>query len=62
MDRMARCRSKDEGHRVGIEIARKIIERISPRVAGFQVSAPLGNVETALAVLGTQVKSGTKNS
>jgi len=47
---------------VGIEIARKIIERISPRVAGFQVSAPLGNVETALAVLGAQVKSGTKNS
>jgi homocysteine S-methyltransferase len=62
LDRMARCRSKEEGHRVGIEIARKIIERISPRVAGFQVSAPLGNVETALAVLGTQVKPGPKNS
>jgi homocysteine S-methyltransferase len=51
LDRMARCRSKEEGHRVGIEIARKIIERIAPRVSGFQVSAPLGNVETALAVL-----------
>ncbi|OGP77115.1 MAG: bifunctional homocysteine S-methyltransferase/methylenetetrahydrofolate reductase [Deltaproteobacteria bacterium RBG_16_64_85] len=51
LDRMARCRSKEEGHRVGIEIARKIIEEISTRVSGFQVSAPLGNVETALAVL-----------
>jgi homocysteine S-methyltransferase len=62
LDRMARCRSKEEGHRVGIEIARRIIERITPRVAGFQVSAPLGNVETALAVLGAQVKTGAKNS
>jgi homocysteine S-methyltransferase len=62
LDRMARCRSKEEGHRVGIEIARKIIERISPRVSGFQVSAPLGNVETALAVLDKQGKPGIKNS
>jgi homocysteine S-methyltransferase len=58
LERMSRCRSKEEGHRVGIEIARKIIERISPRVGGFQVSAPLGNVETALAVLGRPAKSG----
>jgi len=62
LDRMARCRSKEEGHRVGIEIARKIIEQISPRVNGFQVSAPLGNVETALAVLGRQGKPGSKDS
>ena len=62
LDRMARCRSKEEGHRVGIEIARKIVERISPRVSGFQVSAPLGNVETALAVLDRQGKPGLKNS
>jgi len=62
LDRMARCRSKEEGHRVGIEIARKIIEQISPRVSGFQVSAPLGNVETALAVLGGQGKPSPKYS
>jgi homocysteine S-methyltransferase len=62
LDRMARCRSKEEGHRVGIEIARKIIERISPRVSGFQVSAPLGNVETALAVLDKQGRPGAKIS
>ncbi len=62
LDRMARCRSKEEGHRVGIEIARKIIEQISPRVSGFQVSAPLGNVETALAVLGGQGNPSPKDS
>jgi homocysteine S-methyltransferase len=62
LDRMARCRSKEEGHRVGIEIARKIIEQISTRVSGFQVSAPLGNVETALAVLGGQGKPSPKDS
>ncbi|MGE5753847.1 MAG: bifunctional homocysteine S-methyltransferase/methylenetetrahydrofolate reductase [Deltaproteobacteria bacterium] len=58
LERMSRCRSKEEGHRVGIEIARKIIERISSRVNGFQVSAPLGNVDTALAVLGKTARSG----
>ena len=55
--RMARCRSREEGQRVGIEIARKILDQVSPRVCGFQVSAPLGNVEIALAVLGKEGKS-----
>ncbi|HBO70149.1 MAG TPA: hypothetical protein DD658_08505 [Deltaproteobacteria bacterium] len=52
LDRMARCRTREEGHRTGIEIARETIERILPRVSGLQVSAPFGKVETALAVLG----------
>jgi methionine synthase I (cobalamin-dependent)/5,10-methylenetetrahydrofolate reductase len=51
LDRMARCRTKEESRRTGIDIARSTILRISPRVSGFQVSAPLGSVETALAVL-----------
>ncbi len=55
--RMSRCRSRDEGQRVGIEIARKILDQVSQRVCGFQVSAPLGNVEIALAVLGKDGKS-----
>jgi homocysteine S-methyltransferase len=54
LSRMARCRSREEGQRVGIEIARKIVDQVSPRVCGFQVSAPLGNVEIALAVLGKE--------
>ena len=59
LDRMARCRTKEEGRRAGIDIARKTIDRISARVSGFQVSAPLGSVETALDVLG---KSRTEKS
>ncbi len=59
LTRMARCRSKEDGQRVGVEIARKIIERISARVSGFQVSAPLGNVEIALDVLAGQAKEET---
>ncbi len=52
LDRMASCRTKEDSRRAGIDIARKTIERISSRVNGFQVSAPLGSVETALAALG----------
>ena len=51
LDRMARCRTKEESRRTGIDIARNTILRVSPRVSGFQVSAPLGSVETAIAVL-----------
>ena len=36
---------------IGIEIARQTLADIRPRVAGVQVSAPLGNVTTALKVL-----------
>ncbi len=52
LDRMSRCRTREDGRRAGIEIARGIIGQIRDRVGGFQVSAPLGQVETALAVLG----------
>ena len=52
LERMSRCRTREDGRKAGIEIARGIVERISDRVNGFQVSAPMGHVETALAVLG----------
>jgi homocysteine S-methyltransferase len=51
LDRMSRCQTKEQGRAEGIAIARETIEKICDRVAGFQVSAPLGNVEMALAVL-----------
>ncbi len=51
LDRMYRCRTKEEARRAGIDIARKTIEQVSSRVSGFQVSAPLGSVEIALDVL-----------
>jgi homocysteine S-methyltransferase len=52
LDRMSRATTKEQGRVTGIEIARELIAATQDRVAGFAVSAPFGNVETALAVLG----------
>ncbi|OGV63147.1 MAG: hypothetical protein A2498_04820 [Lentisphaerae bacterium RIFOXYC12_FULL_60_16] len=49
--RMATCTTKEEGMRMGARIAAEIRDRVAGRVAGFQVSAPLGNVTLALEVL-----------
>ncbi len=52
IERMGGTRTKEQARITGIEIAREIVEQIGSHVAGFAVSAPFGNVETALAVLG----------
>ncbi|MBN1844142.1 MAG: bifunctional homocysteine S-methyltransferase/methylenetetrahydrofolate reductase [Sedimentisphaerales bacterium] len=52
LERMRHTRTRAEGRRQGIEIAREMIEAVRDRVAGFAVSAPFGNVRIALAVLG----------
>ena len=52
MERMSRCKTKEDGIMAGIEIAREICAAISDRVAGWQVSAPLGRLDIALKVLG----------
>ena len=49
--RMAKCETREDGRKAGVDIARVIIEKIRDQVSGFQVSAPLGQVETALEVL-----------
>ena len=51
MRRMGSRIDKDEQKAEGIAIARECIEAIRHAVAGVQVSAPFGNVNTALAVL-----------
>lgn len=51
MERMRAAPDKESARRVGIETAREILAAVRPFVAGVQVSAPFGNVETALAVL-----------
>ncbi|TVR67221.1 MAG: bifunctional homocysteine S-methyltransferase/methylenetetrahydrofolate reductase [Candidatus Competibacteraceae bacterium] len=51
LKRMAVCRDRAEGIAAGIEIARDMQTRIADAVAGIQVSAPLGKLEIALAVL-----------
>ena len=51
LERMSQAKTKEQGRALGIEIAREIRDRISDRVAGFQVSAPFGIVDLALQVL-----------
>jgi homocysteine S-methyltransferase len=51
MKRMERAVSKEEARATGIQIAQEIIQAIQPYVSGVQVSAPFGNVDTALTVL-----------
>jgi homocysteine S-methyltransferase len=52
LTRMSKRTDKEDAIKEGIEIAREIRQKIGSQVAGFQVSAPLGRVNTALAVLG----------
>ncbi len=52
LDRMSAATTKEQGRALGVEIARELVEKVRGQVAGFAVSAPFGNVQTALAVLG----------
>ncbi len=56
LERMSGAKTKEEGRRLGVEIAREIVEEIKDYVQGFAVSAPFGNVGMALAVLGKEVE------
>jgi homocysteine S-methyltransferase len=51
MSRMASVESREGQLAVGIDIARESVARIRDRVAGIQVSAPFGRIETSLAVI-----------
>ena len=52
LQRMAKAKTREDGRKIGIEIAREMIETLAPHAAGFAVSAPFGNVRIALAALG----------
>ncbi len=52
LKRMERARNRQEGRRIGAQIAQEMISQLAPHAAGFAVSAPLGQVEMALAALG----------
>jgi len=52
LDRMAKASTREDGRKIGIEIAHEMIETLRPHAAGFAVSAPFGNVKIALAALG----------
>ncbi len=51
MERMAAATTREEQLAIGIQIARESVARVRDRVAGIQVSAPMGNIETAWAVI-----------
>ena len=51
MRRMESVESREDQLKMGVEIAREAVERVRDRVAGIQVSAPFGNISTALAVI-----------
>ncbi len=53
MKRMAAPTNADDARKVGIEIARCMVEELGSDVQGIQVSAPFGRVELALEVLGS---------
>ena len=52
LERMSKAKTREQGRALGVEIAREMIDEIADVVSGFAVSAPFGNVKTALAVLG----------
>ncbi len=51
MERMAALTTREDQLAAGIQIARESVARVRDRVAGIQVSAPMGNIETAWAVI-----------
>jgi hypothetical protein len=48
---MGSVSGREDQLKIGIEIARESVARIRPQVRGIQVSAPLGKIANALAVL-----------
>jgi hypothetical protein len=48
---MAAAETAEAQLQTGIDIAREAIAAVRPFVAGVQVSAPLGNVRTAIRVI-----------
>src|SRR5271165_6357683 len=50
MDRMRRADSADAARAEGIAIARQMVERVHPMVAGVQLSAPFGRYQMAIDV------------
>ena len=52
LKRMSEATTREQGRKLGVEIAREMIETLRPHVAGFAVSAPFGNGRIALAALG----------
>lgn len=51
LGRMASVSSREAQMAIGVQIAQEAVQRVHDRVAGIQVSAPFGRIETALEVI-----------
>lgn len=51
IDRMSKAQTKEDGVKIGIEIAHEIKEKIDSSVQGYQISAPFGRVDLAIRVI-----------
>ena len=51
IERMEQAKTKEDGIKIGLDIAREMREIIKDSVQGYQVSAPFGKVEIAIEVL-----------
>jgi homocysteine S-methyltransferase len=51
LERMRACRTAEDQRKEGLEIAHELISEIKKNVQGLQISAPLGQVELALALI-----------
>ena len=54
LERMSAAKTKEQGTKLGIDIASEMVQQLEPLVQGFAISAPFGNVQTALKVLGKE--------
>ena len=51
LQRMSSAKTREEGRKLGVAIARELVEEIESFVDGFAISAPFGNVEMAIEVI-----------
>ena len=52
LNKMSQTKDRAQSRRMGVEIAKGLMEQINDYVAGFAISAPFGNVKMALAAAG----------
>ena len=50
MERMRRAETAEAARAEGVSIAREMVERVKPLVAGVQLSAPFGRYDMAIEV------------
>jgi homocysteine S-methyltransferase len=52
MERMAAAATAEDAKKVGVEIAHDMVEQLTGKVQGVQLSAPFGRIDLALAIIG----------